>query len=233
MQITDCEFSATAGAFVLVGATDALANALRVAMSRDVPTPAVARVTVHTNTSSFPDEYVSHRCGLVPIRGPPEGTLAVHSAGPGRVYTSQATSASHEMVEQALVLATLGEGETLHLEMHVEEATGARHARHNPAVGVRFARRHRGVCEPECFCKGTPHGARCAACGLRACPADKAHNEIVHFFQYETTGTYTARELLGAALGALRATMRQIRAGAGSAGAGGRAGAALVAPLRG
>lgn len=211
MRITDFRCDDAGGAeFVLHGATTSFANALRVAMSSNVPTPAVERVVIEENTSAFADEFIAHRVGLIPIRGPAAGELAVNAIGPGRVYASQISSDAYTVMRGDVILASLNSGETLRMKMHVKTDTGARHARHNPAVAARFAPRHNGVLHAECLCPHTERGDVCKECGLRACTEEQASREMVHFFQFETTGTYEPRRLLGLALGSIRATLKKI-----------------------
>jgi DNA-directed RNA polymerase alpha subunit len=213
MRLSDVRFTSTAGHFVLHGASDAMSNAVRVAMSRDVPTPAIVRVTIEVNTSTFPDEYIAHRLGLVPLRGTlRDGRLTLHSKGPGRVCASQIVGESHAVVRPDVIIATLGPAQELKLVLHVETDTGARHARHNPAVAARFARRTLGMDAIECLCLGTAPGARCRACGLQARPEALRDAEQVHVFQYETTGAHTPGELLSLAVSAVRAAVSKVRA---------------------
>ena len=57
--------------FDLVGVSPAFANALRRILISEVPTMAIEHVFFLNNTSTIPDEIVSHRLGLIPIRANP------------------------------------------------------------------------------------------------------------------------------------------------------------------
>jgi len=54
--------------FVLKGVTPAFANALRRIMIAEVPTMAIDEVVIIENTTSFFDEYIAHRLGLIPLK---------------------------------------------------------------------------------------------------------------------------------------------------------------------
>ncbi|CRG99441.1 DNA-directed RNA polymerase II subunit RPB3, putative [Plasmodium relictum] len=53
--------------FVLYNSNYGLANALRRIILSEIPTLAIDVVNVYENTSSFHDEYLAHRLGLIPI----------------------------------------------------------------------------------------------------------------------------------------------------------------------
>ncbi|KIV93772.1 hypothetical protein PV10_04961 [Exophiala mesophila] len=53
--------------FVLQSCSLALANSLRRAILAEIPTIAIDLVDITTNSSVLPDEYLSHRLGLVPL----------------------------------------------------------------------------------------------------------------------------------------------------------------------
>lgn len=54
--------------FDLIGVEPPLANALRRIMIAEIPTMAIEKVHMWQNTSIIPDENLSHRIGLVPIK---------------------------------------------------------------------------------------------------------------------------------------------------------------------
>ena len=54
--------------FILSDTDTSVANALRRVMIGEVPTLAIDRVEIETNTTVMADEFLSHRLGLVPLR---------------------------------------------------------------------------------------------------------------------------------------------------------------------
>ena len=54
--------------FVLEGVSPAFANALRRIMIAEVPTMAIDEVVIIENTTSFFDEYIAHRLGMIPLK---------------------------------------------------------------------------------------------------------------------------------------------------------------------
>lgn len=57
--------------FDLVGVDASLANAIRRILIADVPTMAIEKVYVMTNTSLIHDDVFAHRLGLIPIKADP------------------------------------------------------------------------------------------------------------------------------------------------------------------
>lgn len=54
--------------FDLIGVEPPLANALRRILISEIPTMAIENVSIYQNTSVIPDEVLSHRLGLIPIK---------------------------------------------------------------------------------------------------------------------------------------------------------------------
>ncbi|KAL8670767.1 MAG: hypothetical protein Q9168_004709 [Polycauliona sp. 1 TL-2023] len=59
--------------FSLIGIDASIANAFRRILLAEIPTLAIEYVFVHNNTSIVQDEVLSHRLGLIPLTGNPEG----------------------------------------------------------------------------------------------------------------------------------------------------------------
>ena len=202
--VTHVDLQGTRGSFRMQGNMESFANALRHAMIRDTHLPATTRVVIHKNTSIIPDDYIAHRCGLIPLRGPPEGRMQLVARGPGRVLSSHIRSATHEVAVDDIIIASLGVAGEPEMDLIVESDFAHAHARHCAAVAPRFTLRTRGFDLPECFCETSAFGARCKDCGLHKRP-DSLHDAPVDvLFQFETTGARTARELLADALSALK-----------------------------
>ena len=212
VSVVEKAFDGNSGAVRLHGCSEPLANALRHAMMRDVECPAVVTVRVIKNTSIFPDDFIAHRCGQIPLRGPPSGTLRLRATGPGRALSSSIESATHDVADGEIIVASLGPSAELDLEMRVESATGATHARHCAAVAPRFTWRTRGVDYPECFCEGAAHGCKCEECGLRKRPDALRDAPRDILFQFETTGARSAEELFSDSIASLRAIVQAVGA---------------------
>lgn len=214
MKIRDAKFTTVKGHFTIENGSDAFANAVRCVMSRDVATPAVTSVLIRNNTSIFADDYIAHRIGLVPIRGPASGTMQLRARGPGRVYSRQIEGGEFTVVAADVVLATLTEGAEIDMELRVSTALASSHVRHSAAVAARYTHRTVGVDHPECFCDGTrtqtQWGARCVACGFRKRPEALANAPRCHLFQFETTGSLTAEELYTRTMATLASILRKI-----------------------
>lgn len=58
--------------FDILNCHPSIANAIRRALIAMVPTMAIHNVSVYENTTVFPDEYIAHRLGLIPIDINPE-----------------------------------------------------------------------------------------------------------------------------------------------------------------
>lgn len=58
--------------FDILNCHPSIANALRRALIAMVPTMAIHHVLIYENTTIFPDEYIAHRIGLIPIEVNPE-----------------------------------------------------------------------------------------------------------------------------------------------------------------
>lgn len=58
--------------FDLINCHPSIANTLRRILISKVPTMAISDVSVYENTTVFPDEYIAHRLGLIPLDVNPE-----------------------------------------------------------------------------------------------------------------------------------------------------------------
>lgn len=168
--------------FILSGALPSFANAIRRAMSGDVPKLAIDDVGIYDNTSGLFDEMLAHRLGLVPLRTEPgtyvpiaectcqgEGcdrctvsyTLSVE--GPG-VVLSRDLIPNDPVAAPAIgdiPIVKLEKGQKVVVEARAVLSTGKEHAKWQPTT--------------LCGYKNYPSitiDARCDACGVcvDACP---------------------------------------------------------------
>jgi len=216
-SITDLRLSEREGTFFLRDATSSFANAIRVAMSRDVPTPAVTRVVIRKNTSFFPCEWIAHRIGMIPLSSSKhKNILRLTASGPGRVYSSQIED-QESIVEKDVLIVRLAEGQELDMDLHVSVDTGSVHARHNPAVAARFAWVTPGMRgEEECMCSEGKSGdegratGKCERCGYAVVPPRMRGQKKVVRFDFETTGTYTAEQLLSLSISSIHTAISHV-----------------------
>ena len=149
-------------------------------------------------------------------------------------------ASQHEVVEPDVLILTLSEGQRIDLELLVESHPGSVHARHNPSVAARFVERREEQAQHEvdavgggverCMCPnpllplrppdvaGDKTTMRCQECGHAVTADDRgakkgrrAETEKAYDFFFETTGSYTARELLVLAVSSIHTTMHHIR----------------------
>ena len=127
--------------FTLSGIDYHMANLFRrYAMSR-IPIIAIDKVIFHDNTSSFFDEYIAHRIGMIPIktpkRFPKSGTvhLILDVEGPKQVYSGDFIP--DKDIEPALPdipIIPLTEGQKLKLEGVGVLGLGANHMKFQASI---------------------------------------------------------------------------------------------------
>lgn len=132
------------------------ANALRRAAIAEVPTLAIQEVEFYENTSSFYDEIIAHRLGLVPIKTDlkvfnyPEACscrgkgcasctlkLTLTKEGPGMVYSDDLKPEDPKMTPiKGIPLLKLGKGQKISLRAEAVLGKGKKHAKWQPAVAA-------------------------------------------------------------------------------------------------
>jgi DNA-directed RNA polymerase subunit D len=139
---------------LLEGLDVSYANALRRTAIAEVPTLAIEEVEFHGNTSSFYDEIIAHRLGLIPIKtdlklfnypescacggkGCPSCTLrlTLSKAGPGMVYSDDLKPEVPGMEPvKGIPILKLGKGQKISLQAVAVLGNGRRHAKWQPAI---------------------------------------------------------------------------------------------------
>jgi DNA-directed RNA polymerase subunit D len=137
-----------------LNATDCqVANKFRRIIEEEVPTAAIDRVEVFTNTSMFKDEYLAHRLSLIPVKF--NGTsineayfeLDVHATTEIRSVTAkdfQKFGGLSPVNDRALICKLLP-GESLHFKAYIKMGTGKEHAKWNPVSMISFRQRDKTV----------------------------------------------------------------------------------------
>lgn len=119
-----------------------LANTLRRYLINGVPVYAIDKIVVYENTTSFFDEYIAHRIGMIPLTTPeadidPEKIgFYLDFAGPGTVYSKDIKSNS-EAVKVAIddiPIIRLLEGQVLRIECKAKKDTGREHAKFQSGI---------------------------------------------------------------------------------------------------
>ncbi|KAG5858891.1 RNA polymerase I and III subunit AC40 [Encephalitozoon hellem] len=72
IEINITEYTKGRLEFDLINVDCSFANALRRILCNDIPTMAVRDVLLKENESVFPDEFIAHRLGLIPLEADPE-----------------------------------------------------------------------------------------------------------------------------------------------------------------
>ena len=114
-----------------------LANLVRRYSMAKVPVLAVDKVTIYDNSSSFWDEYIAHRIGLMPVTTPKktpksaEITFTLDAEGPKKVYSGDFTSSDKgiKMAKDKIPLITLTQGQRIRLEAVATLDRASKHAK--------------------------------------------------------------------------------------------------------
>lgn len=215
MHIEEIALGDAEGRITLSQCTEAKVNALRRTMLSDIPSIAITKARIFENTSCFPDEYVAHRIGLVPLRGPLKtATLRVDKVGPAVVCGRdlQGDDGVRVVAPDSLIVE-LQEGERFHADLCAEVGTGAEHSRWCSAVAVRYSQRSRGagLASSECFCHDTDFGARCGHCTGTKRGLNLRNAPLEFELRFETTGALTPAELIGGAIESLVRDLAMVR----------------------
>jgi len=130
--------------FTLSNVPLSFANMLRRCMINSVPTFAIDEVSVYENNSSFFDEYITHRLGLIPLTTPSnakigeEVTLMLDITGPGVFYAESLKSTDKNVVPvyPSMPIIKLLDEQNIRMECKAVLAPGKTHARHQPGLAV-------------------------------------------------------------------------------------------------
>tara|TARA_B100000683_G_scaffold183301_1_gene176542 strand:- start:4862 stop:5641 length:780 start_codon:yes stop_codon:yes gene_type:complete len=200
------------------GTSSALPNQLRWALGRDIPTEAVDAVTIFTNTSPFPDEFIAHRLGLIPLRRVSSSgdSLAIRLPQVNKVtrVLSDHIAGGFETVHKGLVVATLPEGCELNLTAKVVTGCGKQHQRFCHVSAGTICKRSQGfdVAKEQCWCDSTPWNQKCSECTGFKPPEELASAPIVYHLSFETNGHRSPRDTIHVALMAVRQKLMKVKA---------------------
>ncbi|MEM4222072.1 MAG: DNA-directed RNA polymerase subunit D [archaeon] len=134
MEIYDKKENGNILTFVLK-ANYAFANALRRTLLSEIPTLAINEVDIYENSSSFTDEFIAHRLGLIPLEANPKkfkfakdccdgqcekcaAIFALDVEGPGMIYSKSLKSKNQNaaVAEKKIPIIYLKEKQKLRIE---------------------------------------------------------------------------------------------------------------------
>ncbi|MCX8202208.1 MAG: DNA-directed RNA polymerase subunit D [Candidatus Micrarchaeota archaeon] len=128
--------------FTLTGASVPFANLIRRYAINSVPVFAISEVAIYENNSSFFDEYITHRLGLIPLSTPSkakegeEVTLMLDASGPGVIYAESLKSTDKNIMplHPKMPIIKLLDEQNIRMECKAVLAPGKVHARHQPGM---------------------------------------------------------------------------------------------------
>lgn len=129
--------------FVLKGAKNSHANALRRMAINHVKCFAIENVTFYENSSAIFDEYIAHRIGLIPIKTPSSGysdgdeiLFTLEAEGPKIVYSKELASKDKEVkvANDSIPIIKLAAEQKLRIDCKAVLGEGARHSKFQPGI---------------------------------------------------------------------------------------------------
>lgn len=114
--------------------TPSFANALRRIMLSEMPISAIEEVKIVKNNSALQDELLSHRIGMIPVKG--EGELSLKVEGPLPVVSAnlQPTKGDAEIENLDIPIVELLENQNVELTCTTKTSTGQDHSKWQVAV---------------------------------------------------------------------------------------------------
>lgn len=128
--------------FLADGLSMTLVNVIRRYSMSYVPVLAIDTVVFYDNTSSFWDEYIAHRLGMIPITTPdkmPKNTevvLTLDAEGPKTVYSSEIQSSDKDITiaKEKIIVATLAQNQRLRFECKTAVGIGRKHGKYQAGI---------------------------------------------------------------------------------------------------
>ncbi|MGB9719488.1 MAG: DNA-directed RNA polymerase subunit D [Candidatus Anstonellales archaeon] len=119
-----------------------MVNALRRYAIAAVPVYAIDSVTFYENNSSFFDEFIAHRIGMIPIKtpkgSPAESNIGFYldAVGPKKVYSQELKSTDKEVVVavENIPIVKLAEGQSIRLEGKLKKGIGREHMKFQSGI---------------------------------------------------------------------------------------------------
>jgi len=121
------------------GSDPSRANALRRALINSVPVVAPSHIVVRKNTSSFTDEFLAHRIGMIPFTQANDKEIIDVCASSCVVRSGDLHSAKDDVpsaTHDDVVVVNLKDGEEFDASIHFKTATAREHARFSHIVAA-------------------------------------------------------------------------------------------------
>lgn len=141
MKVSVLESTPFAMRLKLSGATYNFVNSLRRVIMTSIPTFAVDSVTFYDNTSAMFDEYIAHRIGLIPLKGPKsfeadeEVLFSLNETGPKTVYSKELKSSGDaDIANDNIPIIKLAQGQTLRVDAKAKVGTGRTSAKYQAGL---------------------------------------------------------------------------------------------------
>lgn len=116
-------------------------NAVRRTLMSDLESWAPVRVTFRSNTSSFTDEFLAHRIGLIPFRKVGEGdSVELKRRGKKTVQSDEFCGIAFEAYHKNIPVVELCDNQAIDLTVFFDKRRASTHARYAQCVGVGMAK---------------------------------------------------------------------------------------------
>lgn len=121
-------------------------NLFRQTMLSYIPTFAIDTVNVYENTSSYVDEYISHRLALIPLKyhdideKDVEFELKIYAKSTMYNVTTKDLKSNCKIVpiDDDILICKLFPGQYLHIKAYIKKDIGENHAKWSPITFISF-----------------------------------------------------------------------------------------------
>ena len=126
-------------------------NAIRRYIIGNIPVYAIDKIIVYENKTSFFDEYIAHRIGMIPLKvddslKDEEIAFFLDEQGPKVVYSSSLKSniEKAKVAVENIPIITLKDGKSIRLEGRVKKSIGREHSKFQSGISSYEVREENG-----------------------------------------------------------------------------------------